>query len=203
MEVLLYLFILGISVFMIIVVSDWFVLGFPMLRFTSRKAEKKYLLNVKNRIDIQKGTDCAGYSTAHVLRSFGVEADGKEMYVRMPGKLKNGAVLPKNVRKVLKQCGVKVSYCIGNLNALKEALCQGKRVIAFVKTRKDKHWLHYVSIVGYNEQEIFIADSLGSLVNCEEQYYNRRLTNEEFLRLWDTREIYMPFYKNTFLVVEK
>ena len=164
---------------------------------------KQYLLAVPNRIDFQRSTECSGFSAAHVLRSFGVEADGNELYTRMPGKLRNGAVLPKNLCKALKQYGFKARYCKGNLDKLKGTISEGKRVIAFVNTRPDKHWLHYVHVVGYDEDNILIADSLRELTNCKEEYYNRRLSYAEFLKLWDTREIYMPFYKNTFLVIEK
>ena len=165
--------------------------------------KKQYLLAVPNRIDFQRSTECSGFSAAHVLRSFGVEADGNEMYEKMPGKLRNGAVLPKNLKKILQDAGFKVRYCKGNLDKLKGAISESKRVIAFVKTRKDKHWLHYVHIVGYDEDSIYIADSLRELTNCKEEHYNRRLSYAEFLELWDTREVYMPFYKNTFLIIER
>ena len=86
---------------------------------------------------------------------------------------------------------------------MKVDLSEDKRVIAFIRTVTDKRWLHYVPIVGYDEDNIYIAESMGFLVNCEDAYSNRRLSNEEFLKFWDTRELYMPFYRNTYLVIEK
>lgn len=124
------------------------------------------------------------------------------MYEKMPGKLRNGAVLSKNLKKVLKKYGYNVIYRKGNLNTLKAELSRGNRVIVFIKTRLDKRWLHYVPIVGYNEENIFIAESMKNLENCNEIYYNRRLSKAEFLRFWDTRAFYMPFYRNTYLVIE-
>ncbi len=180
-----------------------FILGVPRRCPEEKTEHKGYLLAVPNRIDFQRSTECSGFSVAHVLRSFGVEADGNELYKRMPGKLRNGAVLPKNMKKILQNLGYKVKYCKGSINTLKGALDEGKRVIAFVKTRKDKHWLHYVHVVGYDEENIFIADSLRELVNCKEEYYNRKLLYADFLKLWDTREVYMPFYKNTFLIIQE
>ncbi len=203
MKILIFLLIFCINTFIITVITDMFILGFPRRCREEEPKKKQYLLTVSNRVDFQRSTECSGFSAAHVLRSFGVEADGNEMYEKMPGKLRNGAVLPKNLCKTLKQCGFKAKYYKGNLDKLKGAISEGKRVIAFVKTRKDKHWLHYVHIVGYDEDNIFIADSLRELTNCKEEYYNRRLSYAEFLELWDTREVYMPFYKNTFLIIEE
>ena len=203
MKIFLFLLIFCINTFIITIIADAFILGVPRRCCVEKTGQKRYLLSVKNRVDFQRNTECSGFSAAHVLRSFGLEADGNEMYAKMQGKLRNGAVLPKNLRKVLEQCGFKVRYCRGNLDILKGAISQSKRIIAFVKTRKDKHWLHYVHVVGYDEDNIFIADSLRELINCKEEYYNRRLSYVEFLELWDTREIYMPFYKNTFLIIEE
>ena len=132
-----------------------------------------------------------------------IESDGNDIYAKMPGKFKNGAVLPKNLKKLLRQYGFKVKYVKGTIESLKAELCEENRVIALIKTRPDKAWLHYVPIVGYDETNIYIAESLDYLINCKEIYYNRSLTNYEFLKLWDTRMFYMPFYKNTFLVIKK
>lgn len=184
-------------------ICDWLIVGFPRPSLRKEPVADKFLLQVKNRMDFQKSTECSGFSSAHVLRSFGVEADGNELYAGMPGKLRNGAVLPRNLKRGLQRLGFKVTFRSGNPQTLKAELCQGNRVIALVKTELGKHWLHYVSIVGYDEQEVFIADSLRSLTNCREEYFNRRLSWEEFLKYWNVREIYMPFYRYTYLVVEQ
>ena len=98
--------------------------------------------------------------------------------------------------------GFKVTYVKGSLESLKAELCEGNRVIVLIKTRADRAWLHYVPIVGYDEDNVFIAESLEYLVNCQETYYNRSLAHREFLKLWDTRMPYMPLYKNTYLIIE-
>lgn len=199
--------IVGIVIFVVntiilINIGDWIIVGFAKPTFKKEPVQKEYLLRVKNRMDIQKSTECSGYSSAHVLRSFGIEANGKEMYAKMPGKLSNGAVLPRNLKKGLEKLGFKVSFRSGNKETLKAELCKGNRVIAFIRTRLGKKWLHYVSVVGYNEEEVFIADSLKETINCEEEFYNRRLSWEEFMKYWNIREIYLPFYKYTYLVIE-
>lgn len=182
---------------------DWLIVGFPKPTFRKEPVAERFLLQVKNRMDFQRSTECSGFSSAHVLRSFGVEADGKELYAKMPGKMRNGAVLPRNLQKGLRRLGVKATYRSGNVETLKAELCKGNRVIALIRTKLGKKWLHYVSIVGYDEKEVFIADSMWSLTNCKEEYFNRRLSWEEFLKYWNVREIYLPFYRYTYLVVEK
>ena len=181
---------------------DGLIIGFAMPA-KRRQYKREFMLKTPNRFDYQTGTECSGFSSAYVLRSFGIEADGRELYARIPYKLPGGAVLPGVLRKEISRRGLKVRYVKGNLETLKADLSEGKRVIVFIRTKTDKRWLHFVPIVGYDEENIYIAESMGSLVNCKEEHSNRRLTNEEFLKFWDTREIYMPFYRNTYLVVEK
>ena len=194
--------ILVIGFLSLICIADGIIIGFPKMA-QKKNCDKICTLKTKNRIDYQKSTECSGFSLAYVLRSYGIEANGKDIYAKIQGKMKNGAVMPRVLRKVIQDYGFNVNYVKGNLETIKSDLCNGKRVIVFIRTRLDKNWLHYVPIVGYDEEHIYIAESMNSLVNCQEENYNRKLTNQEFLQYWDTREIYMPFYKNTYLVIEK
>lgn len=203
MKLLVGLLIFGAAIIGIIIVLDSVIIGVAAWDRGKKSVPNSFLMKEKNRLALQRSTECAGFSSAHVLRSFGIEADGNEMYAKMPGKLKNGAVLPRNLKKALQGYGFKVRFVRGTLDSVKAELVKGNRVIAFVKTRLDKRWLHYVPIVGYNENEVFIAESLGYLTNCKEEHFNRRLSIEEFLKYWNTRAWYMPFYKNTYLVVER
>ncbi len=202
---MLWLIVCIISVLLLIVILDWLIIGFavPIQRSKKGNYEKEYILKEQNRMAYQKTTECSGFSSAYVLRSFGMEADGNDIYAKISRKMRNGAVLPGTLKRAIQSYGFAVKYVKGSLETLKSNLSEEKRVIVLVKTRLDKNWLHYVSIVGYDEQNIFIAESLDYLTNCKEQYYNRKLTNEEFLKFWDTREWYMPFYKNTYLVIHK
>ena len=181
---------------------DGLIIGFAMPA-KRRQYKREFMLKTPNRFDYQGGTECSGFSSAYVLRSFGIEADGREVYVGIPHKVPGGAVLPGVLSKELGKYGLKARYVKGNLETLKADLSEGKRIIVFIRTRTDKRWLHYVPIVGYDEENIYIAESMSSLVNCEGAHSNRRLSNEEFLKFWDTREVYMPFYRNTYLVIEK
>ena len=196
----------AMGLFALILLADGLLMGIPTPACRGGAHENAYILPFPPACSYgpayQKSTECSGFACAYVLRSLGIDAEGNALYARMPGRLKNGAVLPKNVKRLLKQSGLSVSYAKGSLDTMKAQLCAGKRIIALIKTRADKPWLHYVPVAGYDEGHIFIAESMQTLVNCGEPHYNRRLSNEEFLRLWDTRAWYLPFYRKTYLVVE-
>ena len=202
MTYLFWIVVFIINTIIITCLLDGLTIGFavPAKR---RQYKREFMLKTPNRFDYQGGTECSGFSSAYVLRSFGIEADGREVYAGIPHKLPGGAVLPGVLRKVLRKYGLKARYVKGSLETLKADLSEGKRIIVFIRTRTDKRWLHYVPIVGYDEDNVYIAESMNSLVNCEGAHSNRRLSNEEFLKFWDTREVYMPFYQNTYLVIEK
>ena len=192
-----------VSVVLLVLFSDCLIIGFPKPVKSRRGYANVFLLKESNRIDFQKTTECSGFSFAHVLRSFGLEASGNDIYEKIECKMKNGAVMPGVLKRVIRAYGLSANYVKGDLRTLKADLSEGKRVILFIKTRLDKNWLHYVSVVGYDEENVFIAESLQYLTNCKEEYYNRKLSNEEFMKYWDTREWYMPFFKNTYIVVGK
>ena len=192
-----------ISTILLVIILDCLIIGLPKPVKSTRGYVKEYLLKEPNRMDFQKTTECSGFSTAYVLRSFGLEATGNDIYAKIEPKMKNGAVMPGVLKRVIRGYGLDVDYVKGNLQSLKVDISEGKRIIVFIKTRLDKNWLHYVSVVGYDEENIFIAESLHYLTNCETKYYNRKLSNEEFMKYWDTRQWYMPLYKNTYLEVKR
>ncbi|MBD3922961.1 hypothetical protein H8B09_29910 [Paenibacillus sp. PR3] len=57
---------------------------------------KYYFIEKANRMDLQQSNECAAFSSAFILRHFGEEADGNELYRRFPRKRHNGTVDPKD-----------------------------------------------------------------------------------------------------------
>ena len=76
------------------------------------------------------------------------------------------------------------------------------RRLFFIKVHQKQNALHFVPVVGYDEEFIYVSESLKELVNCEETGYNRKIPIKEFKQLWDVKKIYMPFYSNTFITVK-
>lgn len=183
-------------------IVDIILLGAFSFRFSAGCHTEQFVITKENRIDMQKEFQCSAFSTAYVLRHFNMEVDGGTLYSVMPHKMKSGYVYPKGVYDMLRSYGMKVKYCRGNLNSLKVDLQKGNPVIVMIRVQKDKDWLHYVPVVGFDEEHVFLAESLPELINCRNVAYNRRLRNEEFLRLWNTSMLKQPFYKNTYFVVK-
>ncbi len=202
----LILFITAISLFsyfLTTTIIDVVLIGRLDFCFSPKAKTKKFLITKENRIDFQDGFKCSGFSSALVMRHWNILADGNSVYEKMPNKMKDGYIYPKGIFNFLSANGFKVKYCRGNLNVLKNAVAGGNPVIVMIKIRSDKNWLHYVPVVGYDEQNVFIAESLAELSNCNEPHYNRRIPTKEFKKLWNTAMLKMPLYANTFFAVER
>lgn len=191
----------AIIYFVIITIADLILLGRFSLSFSRKCSIPKFIVAKENRIDIQNGFKCSGYATAYLLRHYDIPANGEDVYSEMPDKMADGYVYPKGIKKILLSYGFSAKYCVGNFEALKKEVSKGKPVIVLIRVQTDKNWLHYVPVVGYDEENIFIAESLEELVNCKEEMYNRKISNKMFLQLWDTSMMKMPLYANSFYVV--
>lgn len=179
-------------------IVDIFLLGGLAWKTSGKSGLSSYIVEGKNRIDIQTEFQCSAFASAYVLRHFGKDTSGIKLYTKMSHKMKNGYVYPKGIKVLLRCYGIRVHYCRGNLSTLKQELQKGHPVIVMIRVWKDKDWLHYVPVVGYDEEYFFVAESLPDLVNCQGNSYNRKIANTEFLQLWNTAMIKMPFYRNTY-----
>lgn len=192
-----------INTFVIITIVDMVLMGIPMPTFSKKNRISRFMVLKENRIDLQKGNSCSGYSIAYVLRHYDIPADGDDIYMKLPNKMVDGCVYPKEIKGMLEKYGFRVKYCVGNLSALKNEVSKGNPVIVFLRTKKNKKWLHFVPVVGYDEDNLFIAESYAELVNCNEKTYNRKINNRDFKTLWNTSMLKMPLYTHIFYSIEK
>lgn len=182
-------------------IIDSFLMGALHFHFSVKCRKKEVVITKANRIDMQNGYECSAFSSAYVLRHWDIEEHGDALYKVIPNKMKDGCVYPRGIRNLLSQYGFQVKYFAGNIAALKNEVSKGNPVIVMIRVRTDKNWLHYVPVVGYDEQYIFIAESLENFVNSDEQYYNRKISVKEFKKLWNTSMLKMPFYRNTYITI--
>lgn len=182
---------------------DACLMGLPTPSYSFHTDTANYLIKDASEIDSQTGFKCSAFSSAYVLRHWGIEARGDSVYEIMPDKMENGYVYPKGIIKFLESNGLSVDYHIGNLTALKNEVAKGHPVIVMIKIRPDKDRLHYVPVVGYSQDSVYIAESIPELCNAAGQNYNRKISNEEFKVLWDTRAFKMPLYGNTFITANR
>lgn len=177
-------------------------LPIPILR--KRDYPANYLVKRNNRIDIQNKRECAAFSTAYVMRHFGMEAEGDELYINFSSKTRSGDVYPKGICTMLRKKGFKTNYYKGNINTLKYEVSKGTPVIVFIKVKEDLNNLHFVPVVGYDKEYIYLSESLRHLVNCnnDNQNYNRKVPVDVFNKLWNVKNIKMPLYSNTYITVD-
>lgn len=83
----------------------------------------------------------------------------------------------------------------GSVDTLKQRLTEGNPIIVFIRIPGDTH---YAVIVGYDEQYIYLADSIAENSNASDARYNRVLTTEDFEDVWKT-ETLLP--DNIYIVV--
>lgn len=90
----------------------------------------------------------------------------------------------------------------------RDVLPQGAAVPAEYMPQSDNHVSYqtgnecsaYAAAVGYDEQYFYLADSLPENANSDGGYYNRRVSTEEFQRLWRTDSL---FGENIYIVAEQ
>ncbi len=140
-----------------------------------------FCVNAENRIDYQTDGKCAAYATAYLLRHFGEEADGEKLFSEF--KRPFGFVSVRSITDVFEKHGYRAEACRGNVDTLKRRLSEGNPIIVFIRIPGDTH---YAVVVGYDEQNIYLADSLAKNADAADERYNRALTTKDFEAVWKT-----------------
>ena len=179
------------------------LMGFPLPGFSLRKYPKDFLIKKENLFPIQKKRECSAFASAYVLRHFGKPADGFELYKSMPYQWADGNVSPKGIRKLFSSKAFHTKYRFGGISSLKQEVSKGNPVIVFIRVYHKKSPLHFVPIVGYDKDYLYIAESQKNLINCNHPYYNRKVSIKDFRKLWNTSMLKMPLYRNIYIIIRK
>lgn len=150
--------------------------------------------DTENRIDYQTDGKCAAYATAYLLRHFGENADGEELFSEL--KRPFGFACANSITDIFERYGYRAKALHGSIETLKQRLTEGHPIIVFVRTSGDTH---YAVVVGYDEQHIYLADSLAENSNTSDARYNRVLTTEAFEDIWKTET---PLPDNIYITVK-
>lgn len=135
----------------------------------------------ENRIDYQTDGKCAAYAAAYLLRHFGEDADGEALFPELKRPL--GFTPASSIAEVLTRHGHPARACRGSLDTLKQRLAEGQPVIVFLRIPGDAH---YAVVVGYDEQHVYLADSLAENANAADTRYDRVLETAAFEAVWKT-----------------
>ena len=170
--------------------------GLPIPKIIRKCKKKKYLISAENSFDYQQASDCSGYSTAYVFRHLGIDIDGPSVYRQIPIKLWKGSVAGMGIILLCLKYKVKCLLRIGNIEALEDTVCKGIPVVVLTRTMPGSRWLHYLTVVGFDEEYIYSADSMIEHKNSENSLYNRRIPIADFKKIWQTSKIYQPLMFN-------
>lgn len=140
-----------------------------------------FCAGAENRIDYQTDGKCAAYAAAYLIRHFGEEADGEELFSEL--KRPFGFASANSIADILRRRGHRAKACHGSIDTLKQRLTEGNPIIVFIRISGDTH---YAVVVGYDEQYVYLADSLAENANASEEQYNRVLRVEDFEAVWKT-----------------
>ena len=135
----------------------------------------------ENRIDYQTDGKCAAYAAAYLLRHFGEDTDGEALFPELKRTL--GFVSANSVVDVFERYGYQAKACHGSVDTLKQRLTERNPIIVFIRIPGDTH---YAVVVGYDEQHIYLVDSLAENANASDTQYNRVLPTEDFEAVWKT-----------------
>ncbi len=164
-----------------------------------------YMIEASNQFDYQSGTECSAFASAYLLRHYGEEADGMELYETYPGKI-SGGVMPDGIVTFFNEIGYEAEYVTdGTIDDLKKELLMGAPVIVFIHVAvpyTSTHNTHYLPLVGYDSEYFYFAESLTYLANCKEEkdlLYNRKTEISSFELLWENIDGIWdnPYYRIT------
>lgn len=140
-----------------------------------------HISDSQNHIEYQDGGFCGAYAAAYVMRHFGKETSAEELSSELRQTF--GFTAPGSVARLLKENGYEAKAYHGSLADMKAQVAEGDPVIVFISIPHDAH---YAVVTGYDEEYIYMADSLRENANAEEKDYNRILETAEFEKLWKT-----------------
>ena len=153
-----------------------------------------YFVEAKSYFEKQERGQCAGFSSAYVLRILGEEISGNENYERLGHKFANGYVMPQALLDIFKEYDYSAEILRGDLEQLKTRLNQGNPIIVLIGHFVS--WQHYVTVIGYDEDNIYLYDSNMDIDNSNG--YNRTMTNAEFVSQWENE---IPLFEQIYFIV--
>lgn len=180
--------------------SNWLVS--PAEYANGHEHPASYLITPNPAPDTQQKVECAACSSAYLLRFFGEEADGVELYhsETFPCKYEGGA-FPRCFKVFFEEQhkNYTTAYYTGTTDDLKNAVSKGVPVIALLLYNGRS--MHYVPVVGYDEQHFFIQNSVEKYRNVSDnKAYNETLDIDKFDAMWN-----IPFEscQRLFVIVRK
>ena len=158
---------------------------------------KEFFVKGKSFFEKQRKNQCGGYSSAYVLRYFGKDVNGKVNYDNLNHKFANGYVMPIGITESFNKQNIEISLYKGNIDTLKTRLFKANAPTIVLIGNK-WHWQHYVTVTGYDKNNIYIYDSNKDTDNSKG--YNRIMTTEKFQKDFNNC---IPIFNHIYFIVDK
>lgn len=152
------------------------------------------IISQENFIDYQSVNECSAYASAFVMRHLGKRVVGLDLYKGV--KRTFGFASALSVERLFGDNGFSAKAYHGGVETLKKRVSGGVPVIAFINNDNDTH---YVVVVGYDNENFYLVDSIRENANADGGWYNRKLSIVEFERVWKTNAY---FTGNVYIVAE-
>ena len=143
---------------------------------------ESFMISPMPAAESQEHNECGAMSSAFVLRFYGENAKGLELYDQIEEKNPDGTINPKPLKNFWdKKRGYKMNVFKGDAAALKNAVSHNIPVIVLINCPGG--W-HYVPVVGYDQRFVYIQDSVPSFRNSSGAT-NRKESWKDFEALWN------------------
>lgn len=163
---------------------NWLVA--PTAYLNHRDHPSSYIISPNPAPDTQPSVECSGCSSAYVLRFYGENVHGVELYQQPTFPCKHdGGAYPKCFKILFEEQykNYVTEYFTGTTDDVKNAVSRGVPIIVLLFNGKK---LHYVPVVGYDESHFYIQDSVDKYRNVSDQKaYNRSIDIATFDKMWN------------------
>lgn len=164
--------------------ANWLVA--PETYVNKNDHPSSYIISPNPVPDTQNNDECSGCSSAYLLRFYGENINGVELYnmPSFPCKHSEGAY-PKCFKVLFEEQNgnYTTEYYTGTIDDLKNAISKGIPVIVLLFNGKT---LHYVPVVGYDKDHFYIQDSVDEYRNVDDcNNFNRSVDIHVFDKMWN------------------
>lgn len=145
-------------------------------------AVEEFFINPMPESETQYNNECGAMSSAYVLRFYGENEKGMNIYKQIENKNPDGTISPKPLKQFWDSKNDYEMYvCKGTINDLKDAVSHNIPVIVLINCPGG--W-HYVPVVGFDKNYIYIHDSVFDFRNVTGEFYDRKESYKDFEKLW-------------------
>lgn len=183
--------------------KQWFydnAITFPAKYKKSGETPKEYIIQKYAAPDSQTGFECSGCSIGYLMRFYGQQCNGVQLYhsKNFPCKWEGGAY-PKVFEKYFAGSKFTPEYYTGSVDDLKNAVAKGIPVI--ILTQETATTSHYLVVTGFDSKYIYLQDSVPKWRNVKgNKLYNRKVEINKFKQIWKSP---YPYCSNLFVRIVK